>query len=357
MWWFPGVILYFQTAAIFDQKTRGTAESQALAFGDNNDGMTFFPLAEDYGVLVVNNEYVGVELFHPDGITNADDVRKSKAGHGISIVELKRIGKRWEVVTGGDLNRRITADTPMEFTGPARSHKHLQTLADPEGTTVLGTWNNCGNGHTPWGTYLSCEESIDNYFASSDATYKPDALQQRYGISNDDNRYGWYKYDERFDISKHPNEPNRCGYVVELDPMDSMSMPRKHTAMGRFKHENVAITMAKDGRIVAYMGDDDRGEYLYKFISNGVYQEGNNAANKRLLEQGTLYVAKFGEADENLSGQGEWLELSYGKNGLTESIGFFFSGRYRCKYPARGDYCWCNYDGSPGVGGGKSKES
>jgi secreted PhoX family phosphatase len=242
----------------------------------------------------------------------ADDIRKGKAAHGISVVEISDASGRWQIVKDSVYNRRITADTPMQITGPAAGHDLLKTAADPSGTRSLGTWNNCGNGHTPWGTYLACEENFNGYFSSSDEAYQPSAELSRYGVSNSDWGYNWAAHDERFDISKHPNEPNRAGYVVEIDPMDPTSTPKKRTALGRFKHENAEVVTAADGRIVVYMGDDERGEFMYKFISDGKYVTG--ADNTDLLEDGTLYVAKFSD-----DGTGEWVELSEAATGMTKA--------------------------------------
>lgn len=312
----------FSNGKPFDHMTRGTAESQKLAVGDNTDGMKFYPLSDDEGVLIANNEYVNKDLFSPNGIDNLDEVIKGKAGHGISVFNVKRSNGKWSIVVDGKYNRRITADTPMALTGPAAGDPLLKTAADPEGKQSLGTWNNCGNGFTPWGTYLTCEENFNGYFGSTDGAYQPTPEQSRYGIDVKDRGYNWYKFDERFDLSKNPNECNRAGYIVEIDPMDPSSTPKKRTALGRFKHENAELVVAKNGKVVVYLGDDERGEYLYRFISENTYKEGDDAANLDLLENGTLYVARFNESDENLSGKGEWIELSHGKNGLDTNAGF-----------------------------------
>ena len=197
----------------------------------------------------------------------------------------------------------------MEITGPARGHDLMKTAADPAGVTSLGTWNNCGNGRTPWGTYLACEENFNGYFSSSDEAFQPTDAMKRYGLKHEDWGYAWATADERFDLSKHPNEPNRMGYVVELDPMDPTSTPKKRTALGRFKHENAELVIARNGHAVVYMGDDERGEFLYRFISEGRYVTGGD--NSDLLENGKLYVAKF--ADDLT---GEWLELSPETTGM-----------------------------------------
>ena len=290
----------------FDQEARGTGASQELAAGDNNDGMALFQI-EGRSVLVCNNEYINRQIFYGAGRAkeprSADDVRKGKAGHGVTIAEIALSGGRWSIVKGGRLNRRITADTPMQITGPAAGHGLMQTKADSDGTRALGTWNNCGNGVTPWGTYLTCEENFNGYFSASDLLYSPTAGHRRYGIGLWSWGYGWAEHDERFDISKHPNEPNRAGYVVEIDPGDPDSMPKKRTGLGRFKHENAELVLAADGRAVVYMGDDERGEFLYKYVSAGRYVKGGDSSN--LLNEGKLYAASF-----NDDGTGKWLELS-----------------------------------------------
>ncbi|MCZ4282554.1 PhoX family phosphatase [Kiloniella laminariae] len=296
----------------FDHKTRGTGESQELAFGDNNDGMALF--AENgRDILVVNNEYTNRNIIYGNRESElpetADDIRKGKAAHGITVAEIAQKNSRWSIVKDSDLNRRITADTPMEITGPARGHALLQTAADATGTRSLGTWNNCGNGRTPWGTYLACEENFNGYFSSSDENYSPSEELKRYGVKNEDWGYGWAREDERFDISKNPNEPNRAGYIVEFDPRNPSSTPKKRTALGRFKHENAEVVVNHDGHVVVYMGDDERGEFIYRFVSESKYSQG--ADNSDLLETGRLYVAKFHD-DQT----GEWLELTPETTGM-----------------------------------------
>ena len=296
----------------FDQATRGSGESQELAFGDNNDGMSLFADG-DRSVLAVNNEYVNRSIIYGGTGTgkprNADDVRKGKAGHGVSVVEIAEIDGRWSIVLDSPYNRRITADTPMEITGPARGHDLVKTAADPNGTMSRGTWNNCGNGRTPWGTYLACEENFHGYFSSSDPELDIGPELKRYGVKHKDRGYAWATADERFDIATHPNEPNRAGYVVEIDPLNPTSTPKKRTALGRFKHENAEVVLAASGQVVVYMGDDERGEFLYKFVSDGVYAEGGD--NDDLLENGRLYAARF--ADD---GRGEWVELTPESTGM-----------------------------------------
>ncbi|MCG8545619.1 MAG: PhoX family phosphatase [Alphaproteobacteria bacterium] len=295
----------------FDHRSRGTGASQELAVGDNNDGMALFGVGGRY-VFAVNNEYVNVDVMHGNRTSKrpetADDIRKSKAAHGMAIFEIANNDGTWSIVKDSPYNRRITADTPMEITGPARGHDLLKTAADSTGAAVNGTVNNCGNGRTPWGTYLSCEENVHHYFTSSDPNLAISDAYKRYGIKHRA-RYNWATVDERFDIAKHPNEPNRFGYIVEVDPFDPTSLPKKRTALGRFKHENAEVVLAPNGRIVVYMGDDERGEFLYKFVSDGRYVEGGD--NDDLLDKGKLYAARFSD-----SGKGEWLELNPTTTGM-----------------------------------------
>ena len=296
----------------FDQSTRGTGASQALACGDNNDGMSMFAHG-DKSILVFNNEYVNRGLIYGNRKSQrpeiVDDVRKGKAGHGVTVVEIAQQNGNWAPVIDSSFNRRITADTPMQITGPARGHDALKTAADPSATQSLGTWNNCANGQTPWGTYLACEENFNGYFSSSDENYPLSAEMLRYGVGHTDWGYAWALVDERFDISKHPNECNRAGFVVEIDPLDPTSTPKKRTALGRFKHENAEVVIADNGHVVAYLGDDERGEYLYRFVSENKYMPGGD--NTDLLENGDLFVAKFSD-----DGNGAWIALTPDSTGM-----------------------------------------
>ncbi|WP_041941228.1 PhoX family protein [Aliivibrio fischeri] len=313
----------FANAPQFNPNGKQDSKAQALQFGDNTDGMSVFPLSSDRAILAVNNEYTNYEFLfaHQGKNMTADDVAKAQAAVGVTIVEIVRKNDQWTMDSAGKANRRITANTEMEVTGPAAGHDLLKTKADPTGKKVLGTFNNCANGETPWGTYLTCEENFNDFFGSEqNTTLTPD--DKRYGIKAKQSDYQWHNFDDRFDVAKNPNEPNRFGWVVEIDPNDPTSTPLKRTALGRFKHENAALVVNDDGHVVVYLGDDERGEHLYKFVSKSKYQEGNNRANRNLLEEGTLYVAKFAMKDDKLEGEGQWLELTYGKNGLTKENGF-----------------------------------
>ncbi len=290
----------------FDDATRGTAASQARAFGDNTDGMEVYAHGDKL-LLTVNNEYTNRKIIwgnREEGqFAEDDDVAKGKMAHGVTVVEIAETDGKWGIVKDSPYNRRITPDTEMMITGPAAGDDLMKTAADPTGTKSLGTWNNCGAGRTPWGTYLTCEENFNGYFSAADEEHKISPELKRYGVSSKDWGYGWATIDERFDVAKHPNEPNRAGYVVEIDPRDPNATPKKRTALGRFKHENVACVVNHDGRVVVYMGDDERGEFIYRYVSNGVYAPGLETDS--LLDDGTLYVAKFHD-----NGAGEWLELS-----------------------------------------------
>jgi len=298
--------------AEFDHDSRGTAASQMLSMGDNTDGMAVF-VKDGRSIMAQNNEYTNRSIIYGNRKSklpeNTDDVNKGKAAHGVSVFEIEQKDGKWSIVKDSEYNRRITADSPMELTGPAAGHDLLKTAADPTGTRSLGTWNNCGNGRTPWGTYLTCEENFNGYFSSSDKGFAIPDEMKRYGIKHKDWGYAWATADERFDISRHPNEVNRAGYIVEIDPMDPNSTPKKRTALGRFKHENAEVVVAHNGHVVVYLGDDERGEFLYKFVSAKPMTAGGD--NSDLLEEGKLYVARFYE-----DGKGRWLELNPETTGM-----------------------------------------
>jgi secreted PhoX family phosphatase len=302
----------WSTAPEFDHATRSTGAAQEKQFGDNNDGMELYT-RDGRAVMVVNNEYTNRSIAFGANASKLpeteDDVRKGKASHGVSVFQVRPGASGWEVVLDAPENRRITADTPMDITGPARGHDLLKTEADPNGVTSLGTWNNCGAGRTPWGTYLACEENFNGYFSSSDKDMALPEGFERYGISHKDWGYNWAMTDDRFDIAKHPNEAQRAGYVVEIDPFNPSAAPKKRTALGRFKHENAEVVIAADGHVVVYLGDDERGEFLYRFVSTGKYSAGGD--NSNLLKDGELYVAKFHDG-----GKGEWLHLTPATTGM-----------------------------------------
>jgi uncharacterized protein len=311
----------------FKPDASNTAAEQSQQWGMHNDGMWFFPMIDTQsgrmigsskqGILVSNHEYADDGLLHTDGMNTwtAAKVAKSKAAHGVGIIEIAEQNGKWNVLRPSKFARRITADTIMQITGPAAGHELMKTADDRTGQWVLGTINNCANGYTPWGTYLTCEENFNGYFVNRAASVPVD--QRRLGINDKGGGYRWHEFDERFDAAKHPQEPNRFGWVVEIDPFDPESIPLKRTALGRFKHEGATVALAPDNRVVVYMGDDERFEYIYKFVSRDAFQPGNRTANMKLLDHGTLYAAKY-----NADGSGQWLPLVHGQNGLTADNGF-----------------------------------
>ena len=318
------------------------AEHQRGQFGQNCDAIHYFPLngRSDHGVLCVNNEYTDDALMFPrhPGLRglrgavsrafverNPQVVGVTKAAQGVSIVEIKREGGRWRFIKDSRYNRRITADTPINIGGPARGAALMRTKADPAGERAFGTFANCAGGETPWGTYLTAEENIQDYFANLDRLQARNDVDpfiidahRRFRMWKAQSLYNWDMADARFDLATAPTEPFRFGWIVEIDPLDPTSTPIKRTALGRFAHEGASPVIAHDGRVAVYMGDDDKFEYVYKFISNDRFDPKNRAANRNLLDRGTLHVARF-----DASGKGQWLPLVFDPKGpLNAAAGF-----------------------------------
>ncbi len=304
-----------------------SAAAQEKQFGYNCDFIAWFPLpagsqSSTNGILAVNHEYSIPDLmFAGLGENSAGKVSREQAeieivSHGATFVELRKDGGRWQVVENSRYNRRITGTTPMTIAGPAAGHEKLRTRADATGRSVLGMFNNCGGGWTPWGTYLTCEENFNGYFGGDVGRTADAEMFKRYGVAKS-SRYGWINHIDRFSVDKEPNEPHRFGWVVEVDPYDPNAMPIKRTALGRFKHEAATTVVNQDGRLVVYSGDDEVNEYVYKFVSNNRYDPSNRAANMRLLDEGTLYVAQFSD-----DGNVKWLPLIQGQGPLTAANGF-----------------------------------
>lgn len=312
----------------FKKDASNSATEQEQQAGMGHDGMEFFAIpGQDpnrRGLLAVNHEYTDQSLLFPDGIAPLppepmpkEKVRKSMASHGVSIVEIERDGKgNWSVVPSKRA-RRVTADTPVRLSGPA---------TDKVGTSARGTVNNCAAGHTPWQTYLTCEENFQGVFGTNDTNFQPSASQKAYGLDRfgffykiDGNKvpgYRWWEQDPRFDLSRPDNDSERFGYVVEIDPLDPTSVPVKRTALGRFRHENAELTVAPDGRVVVYMGDDEMDQHVYKFVSEGKWnpnatQDQGVRIGDSIFDRGKLYVARF-----DSDGSGKWLELAPGLHGI-----------------------------------------
>ena len=279
-------------------------------FGENTDGMELFVI-DGKEVIAVNSEYVNPKINLPaasEGVPQtADEVTLLKNMQGVTVMEVADSGNGYEVVVDSPFNRRITHETPMTMDGAAAGADLVRTKADPEGMSPKGTTNNCGAGKTLWGTYLTCEENFNGLFGATGETPQGDGYG-RYGIGGE-SQYAYEKFDPRFDITSEPNEPHRHGWITEIDPADPSSTPVKHTALGRFKHENAEMVQAADGRIVVYMGDDERGEFIYRYVSNRTWAEGQPTDG--LLSDGTLYVAKFND-DQT----GEWLALTPETTGM-----------------------------------------
>ncbi|WP_295648867.1 PhoX family phosphatase [uncultured Dietzia sp.] len=311
-----------------------TAAAQARQYGFNCDLAVMFPMddRDERFLFTVNHEYTTEPSmfrgYDPENPTR-EQVEIAWAAHGMSVVELaSRPDDGGLDPVLGSYNRRITALTPFELRGPAVGPL-TRTNADPTGTRVLGTLNNCAGGHTPWGTVLSGEENFNQYFGTAGTITDTTRLEQlrRYGIAAETSGRKWENFDDRFDLAKEPNEVNRFGYVVEVDPWNPTSTPVKHSAMGRFKHEGASIHVTPGGTVVAYSGDDERFDYLYKFVSSRKITPGQTATaraeNMKILDEGTLYVATFSgnspaaeidgtgalPADGRFDGSGTWIPL------------------------------------------------
>ncbi len=328
-----------------------TGAEQEHQIGQHHDGMHFFPIdgSSEDGLIAVNHEYIEPRFLHAekpaykgkpfnnhgvaldaDGRRDDDEVRMEIAAHGVSVYRTTRQADGLWAVVPDPRNRRITAGTPVEIGGPVRGTAHVRTRYSPDGTRARGTLNNCAHGATPWNTYLAAEENWSSYFANTDAQMPRE--HARYGVPGDPRggRYGWHLAKSgadahvRFDASTkgasaaddYRNEPNTCGWMVEIDPFDPDATPVKRTHLGRFAHEGVVFAPAVEGQpVVCYSGDDSRFEYIYKFVSDGVWVPGRT--DGAILDSGTLYAARF-----NDDGSGEWLALAPGQNGLTPANGF-----------------------------------
>ncbi len=253
----------------------GSAAQTNFWAGGNHDGMEFFELSgvdpNSGGLLAINHELPDYNILFSSGAYNAatataDQKAIALSAVGVSVVEVaKGTDGKFAVKAGSRFNKRYSGNTDYRVGGPAAG------LLSP---TIRGTLNNCSSGRTPWGTYLTCEETTNNYL---------DPTQPN-------NNYGW---------------------VVEIDPYQELAAPTKRTAMGRFSHENTAYMDDANNRVAFYMGDDSTPGCIYKFVPDRAYSTGNRASNIDMLDYGTLYVARF-----NADGTGEWRALVQGQNGL-----------------------------------------
>ena len=324
----------------FDLNGNNTGEQQEQQVGMHHDGMHFYPIdvneggnSSTEGLLVVNHEYIDEDAAHPAGPTTdingerpADEVRKEIAAHGVTVAHIRRDANgQWDLVHGSAYNRRVTGATPMELQGPVRGSDQVVTAYSNDGTRTRGTLNNCSMGPTPWNTYLTAEENWHGYFVCNDVPMPKG--YQRSGVGTE-SRYDWELADSgadeyvRFNATStgataaddYRNEPNTFGFMVEIDPFDPDSTPRKRTALGKFGHEGVIFAPAVEGQpVVCYSGDDSRFEYIYKFVSAQPYRA--DTADGSLLDTGTLYVARF-----NDDGTGEWLPLSMEDDGFVQAM-------------------------------------
>jgi len=348
------------SAPAFDVDSQ-TGEAQAQQFGFNADLVLWFPLpgyvkqdvqqnsslgamtsanlGAQYPVLkdlhsplalmLVNHEYTsGDDMFplYEDGNPTQDEVETEIEAHGFSVVELALgANQAWNFDINSPFNRRVTGSTPMDIAGPLRGHPMMQTSADPAGTTVLGCLNNCAGGKTPWGTVLTCEENFDQYFANF-ASVPADvrAVSERVPAEDAETDRRWENFVSRFDLAQEPNEYNRFGFIVEVDPYDPTATPKKRTSLGRFKHEGAAVRVTADDRVAVYSGDDARFEYVYKFISAAKFRRYGRAANMDLLDNGILYVARFdaGGVEGDEMGSGVWLPLVWAPGNALDQAGF-----------------------------------
>jgi secreted PhoX family phosphatase len=327
----------FKSSPSFDPFNQ-TPQAQRLQFGYNCDYVSFLSLSRERrfnsrerdsngrsALLFVNHEYTNEPVMFPgyDGQNpTAAQVDIAIAAHGCSIFEIEESrSKGWQLVERSDFNRRITGETEMRLTGPAAGDDLMKVSYDPTGTRVRGMLNNCGGGNTPWGTVLTCEENFNQYFANRAGLPDVDprkAVHSRYGVGSNVSGFapgrserGWELYHDRFDLTKEPNEPFRFGWVIEIDPYDPKFEPKKRTALGRVKHEAATTVVARDGRVAVYTGDDERFEYMYKFVTKKKFDKRNRDANFALLDEGILHVAKF-----NDDGTGQWLPLVFGQGNL-----------------------------------------
>lgn len=314
----------FKDSPEFDPNNQSEA-SQLKQVGFNCDYVGFLPLPfgsnnSTHGLLAVNHEYATPSMMFPgspmDDQLSLEQIKTEIAALGLSVVEIKFENNQWNIIPGSQYNRRITPNTPMRMTGPCAGNKRLFSLTSTNGVDMLGTYGNCAGGVTPWGTVLSGEENIDEFF-SGNIENCPERENYKRMTFDTSNKY-WGGKLPRWDLNKNPNEGMHGGWIVEIDPYNPHSTPKKRSALGRFKHEGANVFINQDNHVVAYSGDDEQFEYIYRFVSDKKYIPENREHNLSLLDSGTLSVAKFHD-----NGKLTWLPLHYGKGPLTEENGFY----------------------------------
>lgn len=313
---------------------------QEQRFGTHNDMLALFPATWSFPadktasrqILCSNHEYFEPAMAFPATRSLADytagQVETLFAAMGVSVVALERQASGdWATLrdarSGSGVNRRITPFTPVAFSGPAANHPWITAAAEvfnraesgaPAGTVACGTLANCAGGRTPWGTFLTSEENFQSYFRVATAPGEPlTAARADARVAEDAEVFGYRLGEARpglpgpqaYDLATNPTGPAVYGWVVEIDPYDPASTPRKLTAIGRKKGENSATALARDGRVAVYQGDDELDEFTYKFLSESRFDPSNRAANMNLLDRGVLHVARL-EAD----GTGRWMPIT-----------------------------------------------
>lgn len=306
---------------------RLTGQLQETLFGFNCDFVAFFPLPKGSanshrGLLFVNHEYaIHANMLPPSAPApkpSAEQAALEQAAMGGSVIEVQRGSDgTWNVVKNSRRARRITARTPMAISGPAAGSVRLRTKADRKGRRVFGMLANCAGGKTPWGTALTAEENFHFYFRGDVPKNHPEAESLAAAeVGGTQNRTSWGDYDRRFNLAREPREANRFGWMVEVDPYSPRSMPIKRTALGRFRHEAASVVINHDRRVVVYLGEDRVWGHVFRFVSNGKYSAKKGALNGELLDDGTLYAARFDETKVT------WLPLVFGEGPLTPDNGF-----------------------------------
>ncbi|SUD44959.1 UxpB [Pseudomonas fluorescens] len=322
-------------AAPWKSDGSNTSTDQANAVGMHHDGMHFFPIngSSTDGLLAINHEYIDAQALHPagptlvGGVRPVEEVRKEINAHGAGVMRISKVNGRWQVMENDPLNRRFTTATVMDLAGPMKGTEHVKTNFSPTGTQTRGTNNNCGNGYTPWGTYLTCEENWPGIFVNKSGARPAD--QVRIGVGTGNGNYRWESVAgdpsevngefSRFDVTPsgatatddYRNEASTYGYIVEIDPYNASTRAVKRTALGRFRHEGCWPGLTTAGKpVVFYSGDDSQNEYLYKFVSTALWDPADANPSDRLatgakyMDSGKLYVARF-----NADGSGNWLLL------------------------------------------------